>query len=55
MTVPTTRRDRELRLDGLGVPVPRVAPGAVDVRPAAEAEVPAQREYVTDTIVLGYN
>ncbi|MGW4528462.1 hypothetical protein [Amycolatopsis sp. NPDC004378] len=52
MTVPITRNDRELIVEALGVPAPRTAPEAV---PAAPAEAPAQREYLTETIVLGYN
>ncbi|WIV52758.1 hypothetical protein [Amycolatopsis nalaikhensis] len=52
MTVPTTRNDRELIEEALGVvPAPRTAPEVVPAPP----EPPAQREYLTDTIVLGYN
>ncbi|MEU0532473.1 hypothetical protein [Amycolatopsis tolypomycina] len=51
MTLPAIRNDRELIEEALGVPAPRTAPEAAP----APAEAPAQREYLTDTIVLGYN
>ncbi|MET9001566.1 hypothetical protein [Amycolatopsis sp. Hca4] len=52
MTVPQIRNDRELIEEALGVPAPRTALEAV---PVAPAEAPVQREYLADTIILGYN
>ena len=59
MTVPQTRIDREPPVGGPAVPGPRTAPEDAGGRLVAEAlgeiPAPAQREYLRDTIVLGYN
>jgi hypothetical protein len=58
MTASQTRIDRALPVDGL-VPGPRTAPeeagGLLVAEALGEIPAPAQREYVRDTIVLGYN
>lgn len=59
MTASQARIDREPPVDGPGVPAPRTAPADAGGRLVAEVlgeiPAPAHREYLRDTIVLGYN